>query len=311
MQTYALAGPRRDSLLLNIERFHKLTVKTYISAPRLSMTISDKSKLGETIHYLPNVMNSMGLDLSWHWLGASYGVRLPRRDINEVLFGKTNYYDYQFYLYLRRFGFDAYWQTYKGFYLDNPKTFDITWRDTLPHPTRGDLSMNNLGLNIFYIHSPKFSFKATYNQTERQKKSAGTFVFMLAQSYEEVSSDTSLVPSNQRVYYEDIDEMNNSRFYNISIAPGYAYSFIWKNLFVTPTLFAGAGYQSQDCSFTTGDLNKTTITPKVNLRFGIGYNGRRFLIGVHGVYDMSYMNVLDSGLRFVMSTLKFQMGLRL
>ena len=275
------------------------------------MTITDKSNLGENIQYLPNVMNSLGLDLSWRWMGGGYGVRLPRRDINELLYGKTHYYDYQFYLYLRHFGFDAYWQTYKGFYLDNPKTFDISWIDTMPHPSRSDLGINNFGLNIFYIHSKNFSFKATYNQTERQKRSAGTFLFMISQSIEEVASDTSLIPASQRVYYEDIAGMNNSRFYNISLAPGYAYSLIWKNFFITPTLFAGAGYQVQDCEFNTGSLNKAIITPKVNMRFGIGYNGKRFLVGAHTVYDMSYMNVLDSGLRIVMSTLKFQAGIRL
>lgn len=295
----------------NMESFKNLMVKAYFQTPILSLNISDKNKKGAEIVYSPNVKTSIGLEMSYRWFGAGYSLQVKDDPVKDNLMGKTVYQDYQFNITQPRWGMDAYLKNYKGFYLSNPNGLDSNWLSGQNFPRRADLSLTNIGFNVFYIHSDRFSLSAAFSQTERQKKSAGSFLFMWSNNFCILNADSSIIPNMQSANYFGMAEMRHGTFITSTLAPGYGGTIKLKNFFFTPVLFFGAGVQQQD--YIDHKQYVTTYLPtlKAATRFAIGYNGDRFLVGFQNINDYSLIIIKNANLSFTAATFKIYIGLRI
>lgn len=295
----------------NIEPFRNLMVKTYFQTPILSLSISDKNKKGAEIVYSPNVKTSWGLEVSYRWFGTGYSFQVKDDPTKDNLMGKTVYQDYQFNITQPHWGLDAYLKNYRGFYLSNPNGLDSNWEAGQAFPHRSDLSLTNIGFNIFYQYSDRFSLSAAFSQTERQKKSAGSFLFMWSNNFCILNADSSVIPNKQFANYFGMAEIRHGTFITSTLAPGFGGTIKLKNFFFTPVIFLGAGVQQQDYIDHKKYITKYAATLKAATRFALGYNGDRFLIGIQNINDYSIINIKNAFLSFTAASVKFYIGVRI
>ncbi len=237
----------------------------------------------EDIIYQPNQSLGTGLGLSWRNYGLSYSWAIkPLKDTDE--YGKTVYMDIQFNYYNRKFGFDIFFQRYKGYYLEDTDSYNI-------YPggagaIRPDLATTSTGVNFFYIFSDNFSYKASFNGNERQTKSSGSFLFMASINNININSDYSLIPPDEEQYYGSYAGFKSGNFTSFSISPGYAYTFIFKNwYYVTPSLCMGTGLMKKEYTTSAGNNTEYGSFIKYNFRMAVGYSNDLWFYGLSMMVD--------------------------
>lgn len=122
-----------------------------------------------------------------------------------------------------------------------------------------------LGGSTSYIFNNRFSMNAQSFQSERQLKSAGSFIPALSYYYTELKGDKS----------ENID--GKVYFINVALAPGYSYNWvIAKKFLIAAGLSAGAGFTKT----VDDDVNTTSLLIQASATISLGYNSDTFYGGV-------------------------------
>lgn len=177
----------------------------------------------------------------------------------------------------------------KGYYLDNTNAFDPTWKAGDPYIHLPGLIFRSFSGQTAYKFNDNFSFNAINSQTERQVKSAGTFLPSV--SYENfVVKDPASLPGQT--------SSQKSKTLQVVFSSGYYYTF------VTPThLYASAGVSpgigfsrtkllTRESPGDAGTIYKRTIY-QVESVLTFGYDSRRFFTGIQittGAYGYSHSN---------------------
>jgi len=164
----------------------------------------------------------LGLEGSYKNIRLALSFELPNDKSDK--YGETNSFSLQLNLMARKYWINFYFQNYKGFYLSNPKNFDNTWTSKNPYPQRKDIRIYELGFFTYYSFSDKFSLKAAFQLLERQKKSAGSFMILLSEKFNNLENDNSLVPAIEQSGYDEIRSLSKATFNTINLQPGYGYS---------------------------------------------------------------------------------------
>lgn len=127
------------------------------------------------------------------------------------------------------------------------------------------LSTKKLGGSTSYVFNKNFSVNALAFQSERQLKSAGTFIPALSCYYTELKGDAS----------DNIE--GKTYFIDVAIAPGYSYNWvIAKKFLVAGGLSIGAGFTKA----VDEDTDSTTVLTQASLSLSLGYNSDTFYGGV-------------------------------
>lgn len=288
----------------------KWMLKSNFQVHSLNLSITDNEKIGKDIQYQPNVKLKWGVEAAYKGLLLGASIKLPHDDEQLDRKGKSEYLDYRIYGSMKRFGFDVFYQRYTGFFISNPKNFDINWAAPKPYPQNNDLQLSTLGFNFFFIFSKKFSLKAAIQQTERQIQSAGSFLIMLSYAHLRINTQKSLIPATETGDYPLLADFKTGNFGNITIAPGYAYSFVYKDLYFTPAIFLGAGRQKQKNIQSQTENTKKVPIGKVNIRLLTGYNGPKYLFGIILVQDYAFISLYEDQILFNTAQFKIFAGFR-
>ncbi|MBL7857716.1 MAG: DUF4421 family protein [Cyclobacteriaceae bacterium] len=161
----------------------------------------------------------------------------------------------------------------KGYYLNNSEDFDayVPGGPCLQVP---ELVVTNFEGSNGYSFNPKFSVKSLTTQTERQVKSAGSFIPMLGYRYYIVNNKEEEATSKQK--------SNNFEFV---VSAGYHYTFvIQKNFYFSLGITPGMGYIFTKLSTRIPGMDEVVThsnNPVIRLdgRGALGYNGRAFFAG--------------------------------
>ncbi len=268
-----------------------LTVRGYVRRPFLELTLRHYVPRGEEnnskiIRYAPNTLANWGGGFSWKGFGLSLGFNAPRSAKDENLYGKTEYRDFQLYYYGRRFGFDAHYQNYKGFYLLNSRAHGYDAGD--PDTLRPDLAMRSAGFNVFYSFFDSFSFSAAFDQLERQVNSAWSPLVMVSGNRFMVRADRSLIPPAQEAFYGEFAGYRGGDYTGAAVSPGIAYTWIYReHFFLTAAGFMGAGWMKKEYTTALGDISDNEGFGKANLRLSLGYNQDSIFAGFLGTWDIT------------------------
>lgn len=186
----------------------KYTVQVY--AEKKFIFLGDKLEGEYDKMYIPNNPVNLGLGLSIKNTILSFGYGYGFDFLRDKDKGKTESFDFQYHYYDRRITVDAYFQNYKGFYIndeENDKFLGLA----------PDLQMKYYSLFSQYVfNGNKFSYKAAVNQSEKQLKSVGSFLLGGGVYYTEVKSDSSFT-------YKD---KNNIHSLQVGVSLGYAYTWV-------------------------------------------------------------------------------------
>jgi hypothetical protein len=253
---------------------------------------TDRSRL---LSYRPNNTYSFGVGLYLFEVGAELAFAIPVAEKKTALFGTSKARDIQLNMVGKKFGLDAYYQRYRGFYVtDRGHEPD----QDLPYPQRGDIISRNFGLTGSYIFDHKrFSLRSVYNFSERQFFSKGSFLALVNIGRFTMEADSSILDSSQEVEFGNGASFQKLRYTTFSIAPGYSYNLIYRNFFLNGTLGVGPAhhwiYYQREAAGGRKDLG---INSFVAARIGIGYNGDRIFGGISFITQGS--NVKFEDVRF-------------
>jgi hypothetical protein len=154
--------------------------------------------------YKPNIIGSVGGKMTIKNFTISYVRALPQPEE----FGKTEARNFVFNFQKRIFGIQLYWTQYKGVYLDTLDRygiFDDMYKKGIDkaYILRPDINIDNIGFQMYFTTTKSFSINAAFEQTERQKKTAGSFLMLVGANYTRVRNEKgkSLILSSQQEYF--------------------------------------------------------------------------------------------------------------
>lgn len=246
------AFAQRDSLYIGKFK-DEFSARIFLSNAYTSLiqevSLNDGSYFFE---YLPNVPISLGIGISWKGAGFDFSQGLSNYKNPDG--GVTKWTDLQTHYYGDKIVIDFFGQNYRGFYVSN-----IDHNNIYP-----DIRLTKLDLFMQYVfNANKFSYRAAFDQGEKQLKSAGTFVLGGGFYYNQIHSNNDLLQFNKTVY-------------QLGSSLGYAYTMVVrKRFFITGSLTTGVNIGTENFH------DKLTYSPTSIFRFAAGYNGDTWSLGIN------------------------------
>lgn len=268
-------------------------IRTFLSSRRLAFNLKERFSESPHVDYAPNSRGFIGFGAFIFDLGIEVGVKLPKLfESNTERYGETKFIDVQSYIYGRKWNFDLTFQQYKGFYISNPWRLDEEWEEEDAFPLRGDMEATNAVANVIYLfNTEKFSYRAAFNQTEKQLKSAGSLLLLSSLSFFRMEGDSTLLYIGPNNDVSNAASLRDGRLYTWSFLPGYSYNLVWKHFLLNMTASAGYGVQYQSYKLMLGSKYDWRLEPKMNLRAALTYDNDKFFTGAFIIFSHSRTKV--------------------
>ena len=268
-----------------------------------------------SLHYNPNEKTNLGLGFNYKWLGLGIGFNFGFLNSDQDLYGTTKSIDLQVDVYRRDILYSGNFQYYEGYYWKNPDDYLHNWNTADSVQIRPDIKTATLGLSGIYVfNNENFSFKAAFQNTERQIKSAGSWLLAGKFSIYGISADSSLIPVELHELYSNIKDIKGVSAINMGGAGGYAYTYLLGEYFY----FSGAvmfGLNLQAVSRTNLDDENIggpiKISTNAQVRLAIGCNKPKAFYGFSAVIDSyNIKNTEDSAFEYNYGKIRFFYGRR-
>jgi hypothetical protein len=203
-------------------------------------------KSDSLLKYGPNSNFNIGAAFNYKWLGFGAAFNFGIVNNDEKLKGKTTSLDLQLDIYAKRMIFNSNFQFYQGYYWKNPEVFIPDWNIKDSLVIRPDISTITLGLKGIYVFNyDKFSFKAAYQYTEGQLRSAGSMLLGSRFSIYGISADSSIVPLQLNEFYSNSRNIGSLNSISFGASFGYTYTLVLgKYFFVNALLMTGLNVQT-------------------------------------------------------------------
>lgn len=265
----------------------RLGVKAFVA--RDFVFLAQETKGQEEVTYMPNNPAKIGAGFSVNNSVISFGYGYGFDFLRDKKKGKTKSFDFQYHNYGRKFVFDIYVQQYEGFYTeDGPDGGNLRL-----YP---DMEINQYALYGHYVfNNKKYSYRAAFNQSERQLKSTGSFLLGGGVYYTDIKSDSSFLYNDKHTY---------SRI-QLGISGGYAYTWaLGRYWLLSASATVGVNFGSE--SFD--DLGrKIEIYPSVFPRFSAAYANKSWIISFSYVNNILF-NPTSKDDNIAVSSGSFQLG---
>ncbi|WP_290795671.1 DUF4421 family protein [Flavihumibacter sp. UBA7668] len=237
----------------------------------------------------PNAATITTISINYSFISATFRFT-PRffpnnSDTDEK--GKTKSLGFGLNLYLDHWLQELSYGRTKGYYLDNTSDFTPGWQEGDLYIQFPNLLYKGFQGTTGYKCNRNFSLNAISTQSERQLKSAGSFIPQIHYRYYLTDDRTRLETPNQ--------SSQKARNLELLAGAGYYHNFIMKKNFnVALGLTPAAGFLFMN--FTTRNANNSTINSRqrdlivrVDARAGLGYNGERIFGGFYtSAFTSSY-----------------------
>lgn len=247
-------------------------------------------KAGKRLNFAPNYRYDLGIGLSSRWATfiANTGVTFYNKNKSEK--GHTKYTDLQLNLFGKWVTSDISYQNYHGFYVGNTQQFD--YPEGHKYEVRGDVEATLLANSTYFIfNAKKFSYRSSFAFTERQKKSAGSFLLGTYYTLFGMKADSSLVSTAFAPYFSDNTHIIRGNAQSFGINGGYIFTGVKNKFYVTTSVVPGIGVNQEYYERDDSTTYRSKFNPswKLNLRLGIGYDNGNYFIGTSGVYDYFWL----------------------
>lgn len=274
-----------DSLLLESDTLYIQQMKQWIA---IDLSFNNTYKTFEVqtpntdILLYPNAPNQLRVKLSYEMLslGFQFAPSFLPGNGDEDLKGETISFELGGRIILKHWFTEFSYSNVKGHYLRN--TVDhISWNIGDPYIQFPDLIYKGVSSSSAYISNSNYSLRSLLTHTERQLKSAGSFI------------------PNLNIDYFTIDDASNndqtqkSNNWEINAGPGYAYTFVLnQKVFIATAANLNAGYLRT--KLTTRQFDTKYITYQNNFvsrwqgKMAIGYNATRLYGGIYSTCSGTY-----------------------
>ena len=231
------------------------------------------------LNYKSNKPYGLGIGMYIFDVGVEITFPMPLDEKSKSIYGESTARDLQINAIGKKWGVDAYFQKYEGFYIVDPNEKILP---NEPYPQRPDIQTRNIGLTGNYIFNhKKFSFRSAYTYAERQLRSNGSFIVFGSLSAFKVFGDSAIIDDNYASDFGSNANIKKIKATTLGIAPGYSYSLIYKGFFLNGTLAIGPAHNWLYYQSENGDTkNDIKFSSFVAARIGLGYNGDHFFGGL-------------------------------
>lgn len=278
--TYGIANEQDSTRDQFVESYsHYFFIGPLLKKNNLDFDLVSADDPKKSYNFKANHAFSLGFNINLFDVNLGIVFPVPLETKSEQLFGRSDVKDFQLTAISKRWFADVYFQKYNGFYVQSS---DVAIPSGQPFPQRPDLVTNNSGMSFAYVFNhKKFSLRAPYLFSERQKISKGSFLFSYVLSSFTMAADSALIPAAKWMAWGDGARVNDVRFTSLGIAPGYSHTIVLDKFFLNVTLVLGPAHYWVRYQDETGvDRNDIRIDSYSLGRIGIGYNGDRFFGGL-------------------------------
>lgn len=261
-----------NEYVANYDHFliYKMSVNSKISGFDIKNTT--------TYRLRSNNKTALNVGINYRWLAFNlnfYPKFFKENDDNGIK-GKTKSFGFGFASNFGKVVQKINYQRIKGYYLDNTSEHDPSWKSGDPYILFPDLVYKGLSGQTGYKFNDKFSFNAINSQTEKQLKSAGTFLPSFFYQYYIVNDRTPLTGTNSS---------QKSKTLQIVFAPGYYYTFVTNhNLYFSAGLNPGIGYSTTKLITRLPSENVKThyhgTVYQLETNVTLGFDSERFFTGL-------------------------------
>lgn len=260
------------------ERFPgRLQLRAYLAQKFLKFNIPSES--ADDIEYKANTKLNLGIGFTYHNISANifYGFAALNKDTAK---GKSKGLDLQVHLFPRRWAIDILALMPKGYHLE-PKGF--VDGNLNKYYYRPDIQIKLFGVSAYKVpNKAKFSYRAALQQSEWQKKSAGSLLYGGIAYYGLIEGDSALVPKRIQANYSQrgIDNVN---YMALGAGIGYAYTLVMaRHFFITASMVGNvdATFTSEEIG-TNGAVHTTSVAPSLVGKAAIGYNSRTWAFSIN------------------------------
>jgi hypothetical protein len=233
-----------------------------------------------TIGYYSNKPYSLGVGVYLFEVAAEIAFAIPLNAKSKSIYGESESTNLQLNLLGKKWGIDGYFQRYQGFYMKDSK---VEVPANTPYIQRPDIKTQNIGLNVNYTFNyNKFSFRAAYNYSERQLKSAGSFLLFGSFDNFNISADSAIIGTKYQASFLSTSKVRDIRALIVGATPGYTYSLIYEGFFINGALGFGPAYNFVDYTMEdNSNGSKSTVNVFAILKISVGYNSDRFFGGMN------------------------------
>jgi hypothetical protein len=313
--TNAVFAHKKDTLaailkLDNIEKINNtVSFRPYYTIKSTSISLIDKDKVSDPIIYKAKIPSSVGLGFGYKFIYVCMSLDLPQSSESIAKYGNIKSTSFQMSIQRRHFGIKAFFRNYKHVYLDNPKDFYKNWNST-KFPKRTDIGTYTFGFYNNFILSNRFSMNAAFDQSERQKQSAGSLMIMAGGFISHIVNDSTMIPYPVRNDFPRLSNYKKGTYSTIIVAPGYGYAFVKGNFSLAPVIFAGSGPQIQSNRETNKRYFRMRFPIFLNGKAALSYNGKSFFSCISLNYETNNFPFRSSKIRIRTTSLEFATGIR-
>lgn len=285
-------------------------IRPFYSNNQYLFTIKDSWSFGNDMVYKTNIASKIGFTFGYKLLSISLSIPLHTY---LGAYGKTENFELALNtkLSFMNWSTDFYFARSKGYFFENPKGNFPGWTDGSPIPRRPDLKSLNIGIGTRMVFSKKYSIKAATLLSEKQLKSAGGITLGLKMQFHNFVSDSDLIAPSQLKFYNDIKDLTAANFLTLAFAPGYSYTYVNDDFFVSGTALIGLGMQMQLYKQANVMHPGLKLNAYTYYRISAGYNIEKYYASISysrsnqqsGIKDSKFIFsnrswVLSGGMRF-------------
>ena len=251
-----------------IEKFKTdFTVKFFISSESLNFGITRPDK-DNTLYYEPEELSKKGIEISYKFITLSYA---------QDIFNPDNNINFSASLFKRRFGFELYYQYFKNIFIynDEGKTPKDISNDYYPK-----MQLRNNSLNLYYFFRDSFSYRASFQQTEKQKRFSWSHFIKIRTSYFSVNNNGPIIPDNLQYLYESFATVNRGEISSLAALIGISCTLTFYNFYFTPVISSGWSNNWQEFSSDSTVFKSTNNGICFDMAMAIGFNSNYFFLGL-------------------------------
>lgn len=257
---------------------HKMSISALFEFKNYLLAVFRKGN--KTLNYTSNLPKPLyGMSMSYRWLNFGFTVAIPKLSISNTNFSESNGFSLSLSPTGRSFYMRNFYEEYSGYRLRNPEEVNSPLTQDDINTDFPSLKTHTFYTTLYYgFNHDKFSYRSLVFQSEKQKKSAGSFIVGLSGGFKWINS-----PSDRPFVPDSIGEIPKAvvglEYFNIGINGGYAHTFvIKKNMNIS--LLGVPGLHYLDGKYKYHDNTQEKIATRLGLntevRVQLGYNTKRF-----------------------------------
>lgn len=233
--------------------------------------------------YQPYLRAAVGASFHYKAISLMFSFRGPTNEAQEAQYGKTTYTVLRVRIGTRRIIYDAFYSYFWGFSDRNTPSYDPQKLAMQEYNKRGDILLQYGKIKATYVFShQKFSYKSSYNYTERQKKSKATLLAVAHAYHLNVDSDSSFFNPGQRQHFKKYQNMEQLKVTSFGLGPGVALNLVQEKWFLSGGIYVIADLQhhiaNEKDNRQISEGWRGTLVGDAFL--GMGYNGDKFYSGI-------------------------------